>query len=253
MDEQLILEDELQKDWETSIEYWDRSHAVSEEILAQIRWDIVADEFELLSPSYKQRDALRWLSKSPTPTKLLDFGCGFGWGSIILACYGVKNIIAVDAAPNMVTYAQAFVDGYKVDKNIHLLAVNKDWLSTQEDESYDGFFTSNVLDTIPDPMCEYVLKHVHRILKKGSKAVVSLNFYTSVEDEMKASREIPAERNKEIKEKKYVYINEVLRMVNHNDEYWTKLLSKYFKVVKLEHYGWEGEQERRRLFTLIKE
>jgi len=50
-----------------------------------------------------------------------------------------------------------------------------------------------------------------------------------------------------------LYVNDVLRLVSLSDEEWTAIFSRYFKVIRLEHFSWQGEEnETRRLFYLTK-
>ena len=48
-----------------------------------------------------------------------------------------------------------------------------------------------------------------------------------------------------------IYIDGILRLVSRTDEQWTELLGRCFRIERLDHFAWPGEEtERRRLFYL---
>ena len=91
-----------------------------------------------------------------------------------------------------------------------------------------------------------VYRHnLERMMKKGSKIIIGMNNYVSPEAAEK--------RGLTVKEGKYLYSDGILRLSLISDEEWSEILSKYFRIEKLDHFAWPGEEkETRRLFFLSK-
>ncbi|MBP5408454.1 MAG: hypothetical protein J6Y42_04895, partial [Bacilli bacterium] len=90
-----------------------------------------------------------------------------------------------------------------------------------------------------------IIKDLNRVLKKGAKIIIGLNYYISAEKAKEKA--IVFENGNEL------YVDGVLRLLNKSDEEWINSFSKYFKVIKLDHFAWPNEEkETRRLFYLEK-
>ena len=230
----------MKNDFDNLINFWNNCFILNDELKESEKKDVNPNDYESLSPSPKILDAIRFISKS---NNLLDYGCGSGWASIIAAKYGCKNITAVDMAPNAAKRVDFYADLFNT-KGIISSTIDFNWLDNQN-ELYDGIICFNVLDVVPDDVIDNILTGFYKSLKKNGNIILSFNYYIN-----------PNELNVkgyDIKENKYIYIDNILRLTSLSDEEWTNKLSKYFEVIKLEHFSWPGEEkETRRLFYLIK-
>lgn len=224
----------------TLIDFWDKALEPSEEDKKQ---EISQDDWKELAPSQKLFDAAKSLG---TCKKLLDYGCGSAWASIIAAKSGCDDVTAVDVAPGAVHAADFYADLFGVKDKVHASCVDPSWLSAVKDGTYDGFICSNVLDVVPTETAKEIIRNLARVITPSSRAVVGLNFYLSPET--------AASKGIELENGNMRYVDGVLRLVSRTDEEWSSLFSTFFSVEKLEHFAWPGEKtETRRLFHLRKE
>ncbi len=199
--------------------------------------------YEELAPSRKLFDAVKGLAGYD---KVLDYGCGSGWASIVLAKSGCKDVLAVDLGEEIIKTLRFNAKLYGVENNIHATPISSDWLANLPSDSFDALVCSNVLDVIPLETGEAIIAQFARILKKGGRAVIGLNFYMSPE--------MAKERNVELVDGHYLFSNGVLRLTSLPDERWTERFLSHFKVESLSYFAWPGEKkESRRLFVLGKE
>ncbi len=223
------------------LEHWNNAFQLSEEERKQADSEQVTDEsWKELAPSPKLTEAAASFKDC---ANVLDYGSGSSWAGIIMAKSGCPCITAADPAENAKEMAEVYIKAYGVENQVHPICISSSWLSEVPDDTYDGFFCSNVLDVIPQEMTEDILLNTARVLKKDGKAVISFNFYMPPE--------FIKQRGMDLREESMIFIDDVLRMVNRTDEEWTEILNKYFTVEKLDHFAWPGEQkETRRLFYL---
>lgn len=201
---------------------------------------IEVTNYKSLALSKKLYDALEILSKEG---KVLDYGCGHGWASIILAKEGCKNVTASDMAPNAIKMAKEYSKVYQVDSNINFKLINDDYLNNELDSYYDGVFCSNVLDVVPMEVSQSIIKFLHRVVKENGLVIIGLNYYLDLNKAPNGFKVID----------KNVYINDILRLVSLTDEEWVNIFSKYFTIEKTIHFSWPNENvERRRIFYLRK-
>lgn len=220
------------------LKFWDNFYKITDEDYECFK-AIDKSDYLSLAPSIKQVDALRLFKNNEN---IIDYGCGTGWASIIMAMENINNIKAVDLSPNSIKAAQLFSNAYGVNDKIEAFIIDENWLKKQNDKSYNGFFSSNVIDVIPLKTSLDIIKEVSRIIKDDSYVIFSLNYYISI-DEMKR-------RKWEIKDKS-AYIDGILRLTSLSDDEWIIIFKKYFKVIDVIHYAWkEEETEKRRLFIL---
>lgn len=224
------------------VEFWNKGFWISEEDKNEITKSINPDvDYKSLAPSQKQYDAIASFKGC---RNVLDYGCGSGWASIIMAKNGVSHIDAVDVAKNAKLMVEAYCEGFKVNDKISAFAIDKDWLARQERNKYDGLFCSNVIDVIPLDMAKEIVEEASRVVKEGSKVIFSLNYY--IDPVLMKNR--GAEVNGSL-----VFIDGVLRLNSMTDEEWISIFKMYFKDLKIDYYAWPNEaKETRRLFTLIK-
>ena len=85
----------MKNDYINLVEFWNQSFLLSEEGKKQISQIDKNDDYSQLAPSLKLFDALKEFKGLEN---VLDYGCGSGWASIILAKSNVKQVVAVDVA-----------------------------------------------------------------------------------------------------------------------------------------------------------
>ncbi|MBQ2592611.1 MAG: class I SAM-dependent methyltransferase [Candidatus Riflebacteria bacterium] len=230
------MDNDLKRDYKNSLEFWNsRFGKESQESFLES-----TKNWKELAPSEKFIPALSLLSNCK---KVLDYGCGNGWGSILLAKLGCKSITAVDLVKNAIDSTLSNINIFAERESIEACLITSDWLQKEETNKYDGFFCSNVIDVVPEEIANSILKEVARIVKPDSNVIISLNFFLDIQ---KVSN-----RQFELKNNNYIYREGILRMVSRSDDEWNSIFSEYFKVEKLVHFSWPGETtDTRRLFYL---
>ncbi|MCR5079335.1 MAG: class I SAM-dependent methyltransferase [Bacilli bacterium] len=217
--------------------FWEEAMELSKE--DRERKDTL-DDFMALAPSPKLALAVKELGSCE---KVLDYGCGTGWASIIANRSGCLNVTAVDLGEKTIEHLLFQCDRYKAKVDAKVIPF--DYLREVESSSFDGLVCSNVLDVSPLETAKELIGEFARILTLDAKIVIGLNFF--MDEEMAKSRGI------ELKEGKYLFQNGVLRLTSLEDEKWKELFYPYFDLVSLEHFAWPNEKrETRRLFRLRK-
>lgn len=225
-------------DYQKLVSFWNDAFALNEDRIKEILGGAVA-EVSSLAPSIKQFEALKRLQ---TAEHVLDYGCGTGWASLILAKLGAKHIVACDVSPNAIKALQYYAKAYQVEEVIEPVAMDTDWLGRQEAGNYDGFFSSNVIDVLPIEIADSIIKHSARILRKGATAIFSLNYYMDPEVLKQKGRDVRGT---------HVYVDDILRLNLLSDEGWREHFAPYYDLEELLHYAWPGEEkEIRRLYIL---
>lgn len=221
------------------INFWNSALAIDEETKKQID-EIPIDEHKELAPSEKLFLAASSLGKC---SNVLDYGCGNGWASIIAKKSGCENVEAVDIGNEIIEAAKYYFEHFKVDVNAHSISTN--WLKNTAKSQYNGVFCSNVLDVLPLETTLEIVENIARITAINGVVIIGLNFYLS--------KEIATSRGMELVDDKYLFVNDVLRLLSLSDDEWKDIFEPYFIIEKLEHFAWPGEQaETRRLFYLRK-
>lgn len=234
------MDKDNQKDYQTLVEFWNQAYKFEEKEEEQSNFDANVDYLSL-APSPKLFQAATSLGKKEC---VLDYGCGSGWASVIIAKSGGQNITSVEVIPNAQKMIDFYAEAFKVSEQIHPLQIDEQWLEKQKTASYDGIFCSNVIDVVPLEMAENIVANLGRLLTNDGSAIISLNYYM---DPQRVK-----ERGLESKDN-HIYINNVLRLLSLSDEEWIAILGKYFEIEKLEYFAWPGEnKETRRLFYLKK-
>ena len=227
--------------YKTLVEFWNKGFELSEEDKKQIEVSKgTADDLKGFAPSPKLFDiACSFKDKN----NVLDYGCGSGWASLIIAKFGANKVTSVDVAPSSIEMLNCYKKAFEVDNIIDTFAIDENWLGTQEDK-YDGFFCSNVIDVVPLNMAKEIVKNAAKAVKKGARVVFSLNYYIPVKMMEDKGHKVDGP---------HVYIDGVLRLTSLTDEEWSSIFKKYFKLIKLDYFAWPGEaKETRRLFVLEK-
>ncbi|MBR4459097.1 MAG: class I SAM-dependent methyltransferase [Clostridia bacterium] len=233
------MREKTARDNRALIEFWDKAFSQSEEAAREER-PADPDGWKGLAPSDKLFRAAAALGARE---RVLDYGCGSGWGAVIAAKSGCPDVTAADAAPGAVRAAGRCAALWGVTDRVRPVCAEADWLRSVPSDSFDGFLCSNVLDVVPPETAEEIIRESARILKRGGEAVIGLNYYLSPE--------AAAERKMELTDGRMLYLDGVLRLVSRTDEEWADLFSPYYRVGALEHFAWPGEKaEARRLFRL---
>lgn len=232
----------MKNDYLNLVDFWNQSFALSKDDEERLnKQNIGEEDYKTLAPSQKLFDALVAFKEKEN---VLDYGAGSGWASIIMAKSGAKHVLAVDVASNSAKMIDCYKKAFGVENQIDSLFINENWLKEQKEESFDGFFCSNVIDVLPLDMAEEIIKNSAKVVKKDARVVFSLNYYIDPT--------IMKERGFEI-DGPSVYINGVLRLTALKDEEWIAIFKKYYKDVEVSYFAWPGEEkETRRLFTLKK-
>ncbi len=235
-----MRKENIERDNQTLIGFWDQAFALSEEQKEQILNR--QEDWRDLAPSEKLFQAASSLGKRK---KVLDFGCGTGWAAVIAAKSGCADVTAVDAAPAALGCARLYAARYGVGDRIRFERAGADWLQSVPSETYDGIFCSNVLDVIPPETAEAIIRESARVLKRDGSLIAGLNYCLSPE--------AAAARGMELTDGNRLYVEGVLRLVSRSDVEWTQLFSSRYTLEGLEHFAWPGEaKETRRLFRLRK-
>ena len=201
------------------------------------------DDFRELAPSEELYLAAVSLAEH---SKVLDYGCGSGWASLIAAGHGCVDITAADPAENAVKAVTYAASQYRMSEQIHPVQITLQWPDSIPDQTFDGIFCSNVLDVIPEITAGEILRLFHRIAKDDADLIIGLNYYLSPE--------AAAAKNLKLKDGKYLYVSGILRLVSRTDSEWEGFFSPYFKVKSLQYFAWPDETAKtRRLFHLKKQ
>lgn len=229
----------IEKAYDDLKKFWDNNFKITEDDKIAIKKELSNTNYLSLAPSLKQVKTLKLFKGAKN---VLDYGCGTGWASIIMALNGTSKIKAVDVSKNSLEILKCYMEAFNIKDSIEPLAIDKDWLKKEESIKYDGFFSSNVIDVIPLEMSKDIIKESARVLKKGSLAVFSLNYYVNPED-MKTKNTIVLGP--------HIFMEGVLRLTSLTDDEWLEIFSLYYELVRIVYYSWEGEtKESRRLFIL---
>ena len=218
------------------INFWNTTMNLSEEDKEQIKNEPNLDVKDL-TPSSKLYDAIKELGVYDS---VLDYGCGSGWAALIASLNGDKNVDGVDIGENTIETAKFYNDLFKA--NVNFFSINTNWLN-KVNKKYDAIVCVNVLDVVTLNVSKNIINNLARVLKPHSKAVIGLNFYMSPE--------AAKARNMDLVEDKYLFVDNILRLLSLSDEEWVNLFSPYFVVEKLDYFAWPNEaKETRRLFYL---
>ncbi len=232
----------MEKDYHDLVSFWNRSFILNDENKEEIlKTEGIKDSWKELSPSDKLNDALK---RFKGKEKILDYGCGNGWASIVMAKDGIKNIDACDVAINSIRLLDFYKELFDVKDAINSFAINSNWLGAQKEETYDGFYSSNVIDVVSLEMAKDIIKDAARITKKGAIVIFSLNYY--IDPQIMQNKGCEVKNNQ-------IYIDGVLRLTSLTDDEWKNEFAKYFNDIELSYFSWPGEQkESRRLFIMKK-
>ena len=230
----------MEKDYNDLVSFWNKSFILNDENKEEIlKTEGIKDSWNELSPSPKLNEALKRFKG-----KVLDYGCGNGWASIVMAKEGIKNIDACDVAINSIKLLDFYKELFDVKDSINAFVIDSNWIKNEKEEKYDVLYSSNVIDVVPFEMSKEIIREAARIVKTGSTVIFSLNYY--IDPQYMKNKGCEVKNNQ-------IYIENVLRLTSLTDEEWKNEFSKYFKNIKLSYFSWPGEEkEARRLFIMEK-
>lgn len=219
------------------VRFWDEAMTLSED---ENQSQEEPGDYSELAPSQKLFLAAKELGEYE---RVLDYGCGTGWASIVAAKEGCPEVIAADLGEHILETLAFYATMYGVKDAVKPTLITNKWLKETPEGSFDGVICSNVLDVVPLETGEEIIRFLARVCKKGSKVVIGLNFYLDPEAAKK--------RGMKLEDGKYLFVNGILRLVSLPDKEWEKRFEPYFKIEKLDYFAWPGEKaETRRLFLL---
>ena len=102
----------IQEDYKTLVDFWNQNFALEEEEKKQLEETSNDDSWKELPPSAKLFDVL---TSFKGKEHVLDYGCGSGWGSLVMAKSGVSRITAVDVANNSLEMLRCYAKAYGVE------------------------------------------------------------------------------------------------------------------------------------------
>ncbi len=230
----------MKDDYQKLVEFWNSNFTLTEEDKKELK-NLDEEDYKKLAPSQKLYDVLGLFQECDT---VLDYGCGSGWASVIMAKMGVKNITSAEVAHESLEMLKCYAKAFGVENNIHPTPIDEKWLNSQKEGVFDGFFCSNVIDVVPLEMAKDIIKNAAKVISKNSLAVFGLNYYIDPKK---------MEERGYIVEGRQVYINGVLRLTSLTDQEWLDTFKDYFETISLSYFAWPGEEkETRRLFVLKK-
>ena len=160
--------------------------------------------------------------------RVLDIGCGWGYGLIVAKLLGdkIKYGLGIDPSENGIHILNETCKLSGIEGLVGIAGTHE-VLKENEDASFDGIICSNVLDVIPESTSNEVITEISRLLKPGGYFVLKFNFYLTEDLIQKIKME-------KIGDNAYA-IGGVLRGVNYTLDEW---LSKFdgFELVEQSEY-----------------
>ena len=225
----------MKSTYEKLVDFWNSNFKLTKEYQEELK----AAKWQDLAPSEKFLDVLKELK-----CHVLDYGAGAGWASVMLAKMNADKVTSAEVSINAIDVIKYYSEAFEVSDKIIPLHIDENWLGNEEENKYDGFFSSNVIDVIPLEMSKEIIRSSALVTKKDATTIFSLNYYIDNEllDKLGYEHEGP-----------HIFMDGVLRLTSLSDEEWTELFKQYYKDVKLIYFAWPGEKsEKRRLFILKK-
>ena len=115
--------------------------------------------------------------------KLLDFGPGDGWPSLIVAPY-VKEVIGLDSSDKRVETCTKNAERMGIN-NASFVSYTSGTELPFEDNSFDGIMAASSVEQTPDP--KKTIEELYRVLKPGGRFRISyeaLNMYKGEEKDL---------------------------------------------------------------------
>lgn len=220
-------------DYKNALEFWDKG-------FAEIKGEKIDEKFikeETLNEIFK-----KYINKD---SKVLDFGCGSGWGLMEMALTVPFSLgIGIDQSPNVIRYTNECVNLSQF-KNLKFICGDHKTLDNYK-ETFDFVFTTNVIDVVPDEIFNEIIENLYNTLKTGGYILISLNpFFT--ENELTEVLKMEKRGN-------YYYKNNILRCNYKTVSEWEKIFSAKFNLIRSEGYKLQStDKYERRMYLLRKD
>ena len=117
---------------ENLVKFWDETQTLDVETRLDLKGQTELN-YEDLAPSKKLLEAVKSLGNC---SKVLDYGAGSGWASIIAHKAGVKLVKAVDLGDNIIDSIHFYMDLFDVKEGIEAIKIDTNWLNNEPSESY---------------------------------------------------------------------------------------------------------------------
>lgn len=171
--------------------------------------------------------------KGQTIPKILDIGCGNGYTDICIAKMIKAEILGIDFSKEMISSAKNLRERFKDELiSAPIFKIGDVRKLNWNDDYFDVVISERCLLNLPNRNIQYnVINEVHRVLKKGG-------IYIMVEGTRDGLRQLNELRLKlgldaipDIGKKDNV------SSLKFEEEELEETLSKYFKIVKKQHFG----------------
>ena len=219
------------------VRFWDEAMTLSKE---ESQSGQKIGDYSELAPAQKLFLAAKELGQCQ---RVLDYGCGTGWASIVAAKEGCPEVIAADLGQHILETLSFYATMYGVKEAVKPTLITDEWLKQMPEGAFNGIVCSNVLDVVPLETGEEIIKFLARVANKDARVVIGLNFFLDPE--------VAEKRGMELEDGTYLFVNGVLRLTNLSDDAWRARFDPFFEIEKLDYFAWPGEKaETRRLFVL---
>lgn len=136
-------------------------------------WEQFTEQSEHIVPEVK-RELLNCLETACKKPKVLDFGCGIGrialklWQDCQLPTHGC------DINPEAISYLNRQLNGQETVKGPELCITDYTPPLPYEDNFFDAVFSISIWTHLPPSLQVPWLEEIHRILKPGAHALISI-------------------------------------------------------------------------------
>jgi 2-polyprenyl-3-methyl-5-hydroxy-6-metoxy-1,4-benzoquinol methylase len=104
-----VMNDQQRRDYHAAKDFWNTAFHMDEAARQQAETSFDENGWKNRAPSEKLLHAAENLGQCE---KVLDYGCGSGWGAVIAAKSGCHNVTAVDVSANAVESAKFYAKLY---------------------------------------------------------------------------------------------------------------------------------------------
>jgi cyclopropane fatty-acyl-phospholipid synthase-like methyltransferase len=177
-------------------------------------------------------------------SKVLDFGCGSGWGLIEIAyTVNIMEGIGVDQSSNAIDIANLAAEASNM-QNLNFIVGDENTLSNYCDY-FDSVISINTFDVVSDEVLENMTLSCNNALKKNGYLLVSINPDFPLDVYEKNGYEI---------KNGYIYKDGILRGNYKTTEQWIEFFSQYYKFEELITFALSDIEKKypRRMFVLKK-
>ena len=133
----------------------------------RVRQEIIERYLKPPADTFYSLEYLYHLLGDVTGKIVLDYGCGAGDNSVLIATHGADRVIGVDISTELVELAEKRLAAHDLSKNAEFRVGSAHELPL-EDESVDVVFGNAILHHLDLKLAS---KEVYRVLKKGGRAI----------------------------------------------------------------------------------